>query len=165
MILIHTRFRNIGSLCCCFSFPDSSIGKESTCNAGDPGSIPGWGRSAGEGIGYPLQYSWASLVANLVMNLPAMWETWVPSLGWEDLLEKGKATHSNILAWKITWTEEPPPSMGFFREEYKNGLSFPSLGDLPNPGMEPRSPTLQADSLLFEPPGKPQVGFLLEDNG
>ena len=58
-------------------FPDSSVGKESTCNAGDPGSIPGSGRSTGEGIGYPLQYSWASLVAQLVKNLPAMWETWV----------------------------------------------------------------------------------------
>ena len=52
-------------------------GKESTCNAGDPGSIPGSGRSTGEGIGYPLQYSWASLVAQLVKNLPVMWETWV----------------------------------------------------------------------------------------
>ena len=58
-------------------FLDNSIGKEFTCNAGDPGSIPGLGRSAGEGIGYPLQYSWASLVAQLVKNLPAMWETWV----------------------------------------------------------------------------------------
>ena len=56
--------------------------------------IPGSGRSTGEGIGYPLQYSWDSLVAKLVKNLPAMWETWVRSLGWEDLLEKGKATHS-----------------------------------------------------------------------
>ena len=56
-------------------FPDSSIGKESTCNAGDPGSIPGSGRSAGEGIGCLLQYSWASLVAQLVKNPPAMWET------------------------------------------------------------------------------------------
>ena len=55
-------------------FPDSSVGKESTCNAGDPGSIPGSGRLAGEGIGYPLQYSWASLVAQLVKNLPAMQE-------------------------------------------------------------------------------------------
>ena len=78
-------------------FPHSSVGKESTCNAGDPGSIPGSGRSAGEGIGYPLQYSWASLVAQLVKNKPAMWETWVQSLGWEDPLEKGKATHSSIL--------------------------------------------------------------------
>ena len=60
-------------------FPGSSAGKESTCNAGDPGSIPGSGRSAGEGIGYPLQYSWASLVAQLVNNTPAMWETWVRS--------------------------------------------------------------------------------------
>ena len=73
-------------------FPDSSVGKKSTCNAGDPGSIPGSGRSPGEGIGYPLQYSWASLVAHLVKNLLAMWETWVRSLSWEDPLEKGKAT-------------------------------------------------------------------------
>ena len=58
-------------------FPDSSAGKESACNAEDPGSILGLGRSAGEGIGYPLHYSWASLVAQLVKNLPAVWETWV----------------------------------------------------------------------------------------
>ena len=58
-------------------FPDSSVGKKSSCNAGDPGSIPGSGRSAGEGLGYRFQYSWASLVAQLVKNLPAMWETWV----------------------------------------------------------------------------------------
>ena len=67
-------------------FPDSSVSKESACNAGDPSSIPGLGRSAGEGIGYPLQYSWASLVAQLVKNLPAMQETWVQSLGWKDTL-------------------------------------------------------------------------------
>ena len=60
-------------------FPDSSVGKESACNAGDSGLLPGWERSAEEGIGYPLQYSWASLVAQLVNNLPAMWETWVHS--------------------------------------------------------------------------------------
>ena len=58
-------------------FPHCSVGKESACNAGDPSLIPGLGRSAGEGIGYSLQYSWASLVAQLVKNLPAMWETWV----------------------------------------------------------------------------------------
>ena len=85
-------------------FLDSSFGKESACNARDSSSIPGLGRSAGEGIGYPLQYSWASLVAQLVKNPPAMWETWVWSLGWEDPLEKGKATHSSILAWRIPWT-------------------------------------------------------------
>ena len=85
-------------------FPDSSVGKESTCNAGDPGSIPGLGRPTGEGIGYPFQYSWVSLVAQLVKNLPAMQETWVRSLGWGDPLEKGKATYSSILAWRIPWT-------------------------------------------------------------
>ena len=85
-------------------FPDSSVGKEFACNAGDPGSIPGSRRSAREGIDYPLQYSWASLVAQLVKNLPAMRQTWVPSLGWEDSLEKGKATHSSILVWRIPWT-------------------------------------------------------------
>ena len=62
-------------------FLHSSVGKESTCNAGDPSSIPGLGRSTGEGIGYPLQYSGASLVAYLVKNLPAMQKTWVRSLG------------------------------------------------------------------------------------
>ena len=79
-------------------FPHGSDGKESACDTGDPGLIPGLGRSAGEGIGYPLQYSWASLVAQLVKNPPAMWEIWVQSLDWEDPLEKGKATHSSILA-------------------------------------------------------------------
>ena len=85
-------------------FPDSSVGKESACNAEDPGLIPGLGRSAGEGIGYPLQYSWASLAVQLVKNLATVWETWVRSLGWDDPLEKGKATHSSILAWRIPWT-------------------------------------------------------------
>ena len=82
-------------------------GKESACNTGNPGSIPGSGRSPEEGIGYPLWYSWASLVAQMVKNPPAMQETWVRSLGWEDPLEEGTATHSSILAWKIPWTEEP----------------------------------------------------------
>ena len=58
-------------------FPDSSVGKESICNVADPGSIPGSGRSLGEGMGYLLQYSWASLLTQLVKNVPAMWETWV----------------------------------------------------------------------------------------
>ena len=83
------------------NFLDSSVGKESACNAGDPSLIPGSGRIPGEGIGYPLQYSWASLWAQLVKNPPAMQETWVRFLGWEDPLEKGKATHSSILAWRI----------------------------------------------------------------
>ena len=79
-------------------FPDSSVGKESASNPGDPSSIPGSGRSPGEGISYPFQYSWASLVAQQIKNLPAVWETWDLSLGWEDPLEKGKTTHSSILA-------------------------------------------------------------------
>ena len=80
-------------------FPHSSVGKESTCNAGDPSSIPGSGKSPGEGLGYLLQYSWTSLVAQLVKNPPAMWETWVWSLSWQDPLEKWKSTHSSILDW------------------------------------------------------------------
>ena len=71
-------------------FPNSSAGKESACNAGNPGS----GRSPVEGTGYPLQCSWASPVAQMVKNQPAMWETWVPSLSWEDPLEEG-------IAWRI----------------------------------------------------------------
>ena len=88
-------------------FPDSSVGKEFTCNAGDLNLIPELGRSPGEGIGYPLRCSWASLVAQLVKNPPVMREAWVWSLGWEDLLEKGRSIYSSILAWRIPWTEEP----------------------------------------------------------
>ena len=88
-------------------FPGSSAGKESTCNAGDPSLIPGLGRSPEDVIGYPLQYSWASLVAQMVENSPAMWETCVQPLGWEDPLEEGMAAHSSILAVRIPWTEEP----------------------------------------------------------
>ena len=75
-------------------FPHSSVGKESACNVGDPSLIPGSGRSPGEGIGYPLQYSWASLVAQLVKNPPAMWETSVRSL-------VGK------ILWRTKWRPTP----------------------------------------------------------
>ena len=75
-----------------------SAGKESAWEAGDPGSIPGLGRSSGEWIGDPLQYSWASLMAQLIKNPTATWETWDQSLPREDPLEKGKATNSSILA-------------------------------------------------------------------
>ena len=85
-------------------FPDSSVGKEFVCKPRDPGLIPWSGRSTGEGIVYPLQYSWASLAAQLVKNLTVMRETCIRSLGWEDPLEKGRATHSSILAWRIPWT-------------------------------------------------------------
>ena len=92
---------------------DSSVGKESNCNAGDPGSIPGLGRSAGEGIGYPLQCSWASLVAQLVKNPPAMRETWVRSLGLED-----------PWVWKIPWRREWPLTLVICPGEF-HGLYSP----------------------------------------
>ena len=96
-------------------FPGGSDGKESACNAGDPGSIPGSGRSPGEGNGNSLQYS---------------------------RLENPTA-------------EEPGglPSLGFSRQEYWSGLPFPSPGDLPDPGIEPGSPALEADALTSEPLG------------
>ena len=93
----------------CFRFPytlgetgfsGSSAGKESACSAGDPSLIPGSGRSLEKGC--LLQYSWASLVAQMVKNLPKVRETWVRSLGWEDLLEEGMANYSSILAWRIS---------------------------------------------------------------
>ena len=68
------------------------VSRKGCGNAGDPSSIPGLGRSPEEGIGYPLQYSWASLVAQMAKNPPAVWETWLQSLGWEDPLEEGMAT-------------------------------------------------------------------------
>ena len=79
--------------------------------AGDPGSIPELGRSAREVVGYPLQYSCASLVAQIVKNLPTMWEILAQSLSWEDPLEKRTATHSSILVWRLSWAEGPggPP--------------------------------------------------------
>ena len=107
-------------------FPDSSVGKESTCSAGDPGSIPGSGSYTGEGIGYPLQYSQASLVAQLVKNSPAMRETWVGSLGWEDPLEKGKTP---------AFLDFPCGSAGkeFTCNEGDHG-SIPGLGRSPGEG-------------------------------
>ena len=88
-----------------------------------------------------------------------MQETGIRSLGQEYPLEKGMATHSSILACKISWAEELGglQSIGFSRQEYWNGLPFPSPGDLPDPGMEPGSSALQADSFLLEPPQSPLV--------
>ena len=111
-------------------FPDSSAGKESSCNAGDPSSIPGSGRSAGEGIGYPLQYSWASLVAQLVKNLPTMQETWVWSLGWEDL-EKGKAIRTPVF-WPGEF-HELYSSWGFKESDTTEQLSLKTSRQLSVP--------------------------------
>ena len=91
-------------------FPGSSAGKKYVCNAGDPSSVPGSERSPGERIGNPLQYSWASLVAQSVKNPSVMRGTWVQSLAWEDPLEGGMATHSSIPAWRISMTEVPSGS-------------------------------------------------------
>ena len=114
-------------------FPHSSVGKESACNAGDPCSIPGSGRSPGEGIGYPLQYSFTSFGAQLVMNTPAVWETWVLSLGWEDPLEKGKATPSSILAWRIPyspWGRKESDPTERLKKKHTNPLSIHLLKDI-----------------------------------
>ena len=81
------------------------MGKEYAYNAGDPSSIPGSRRSTGEGMDSPLQYSWPSLVAQLVKNPPAVQETWVQSLGWEYPLEKGKGTHC-ISGYLVFWPKE-----------------------------------------------------------
>ena len=111
-------------------FPDSSVGKESACNAGGPSPVPGSGRSAGEGIGYPLQHPWASLVAQLGKDLPAMQETWVRSLGWEDLLEMGTATHSSILPGEFRELYSPRGRNELdMTERLSLSLSLPS--DLP----------------------------------
>ena len=85
-------------------FLSSSAGKESTYNAGDLSSIPGSGRFSGEGIGYPLQYSWASLVAQLVKKKSACNAGDLGSIPGLGHLEKGTTTHSSILAWRIPWT-------------------------------------------------------------
>ena len=96
------------------------------CNVEDPSLIPWLEGSLGEGKGYPFLYSWASLVAQLVKNLPTMWETWVQSLGWEDPLEKGTATHSSVFAWRIPRTEEPGrlPVQGVTESDMTEWLSL-----------------------------------------
>ena len=96
---VHCLFYSLCSSV--FGFPGSSTGKEYACNVGDSGLILESGSSSGERIGYPFQYSWAFLVAQMVKNLPAMQETWVRSLGWEDPLAEDMATYSSILAWRI----------------------------------------------------------------
>ena len=91
-----------------WGFPDSSVGKESACNAGDPSLIPGSGRPPGEGIGYPLTPVFLGFPGGSgSTESPTMWETQVRSLGQEDPLDKRMAPHSNILAWRIPWTEKP----------------------------------------------------------
>ena len=106
-------------------FPDTSVGKKFSWSSGDFGLIPRSGRSLGEEIVYPHQYSWASLVAQPVKNLAAMQETWVRPLGWEDPLEKGTAAHSSIL----TLTIHNIQSMGLQRVGH-NWVTFTSVHSL-----------------------------------
>ena len=113
-------------------FPGSSAGKKYVCNAGDPSSVPGSERSPGERIGNPLQYSWASLVAQSVKNPSVMRGTWVQSLAWEDPLEKVTATYSSILAWRIPWGCKDPgfsalPSGSLGQELLNNWHSTKSM--------------------------------------
>ena len=159
MMIIETRL------------PLGLSGEESTCGAGDTGSIPGSGRSPGGGNGSPLQHSclenpmageaWRTTVRMVTKSdTTEGLSTWWP-------LKQGRARV--VLKWKwkcsslsrarlfvtlciVVW--QPPLSLGFSRQEYWGGLLCPPPGDLPNPGIEPRSPTLQADSLPSEPPGK-----------
>ena len=119
-------------------FTGSSAGEEFACNAGDSGSIPGSGRSPGEGIGYPLQYSWASLEAQMVKNPPAMQETWVRSLGWADPLEEGMATHSSILAWRISWTEEPGGLQSMRSQRVRHNWVTKHSREWNSPGVTPQ---------------------------
>ena len=90
-----------------WGFPYSSAGEEPSCNAGDPSLIPGMGRSPGEGIGYPLQYTWASLVAQMVKNLPALSKTWALSLGWKIPWRRSWQLTPVFLPGEFPWTEEP----------------------------------------------------------
>ena len=84
--------------------PGSSAGKESACNTGDSSSIPLLWRSVGEGIGYPLQYSWASLVAQLAKNLPAVQDTWVQSLGWEGYPKEVNGLHTQVNSYPLQYS-------------------------------------------------------------
>ena len=106
IIFVNIYVFNIGAPKCKLialkGFPDGSVGKESTCNEGDPGSIPGSRSYLREGIRYPLQYSWVFPVAQMVKNLPAMREIWFQSLGWEDPLEEGMTT-----PLQYSWLENP----------------------------------------------------------
>ena len=113
----------LGKCIMTYGLPWCSAGKESTCNAGDPDSIPGSGRSPGERIGYPLQYSWASLVAQTVKNPPAIKETWVQFLGWEDPLERAWQPTPVFLPGESPRTEEPGGLQSMGSQKVRHGLA------------------------------------------
>ena len=137
--------------------------------SGDPGMIPEPGKSAGEGMGYPLQYFWASLVAQLVKNPLAVWETWVRSLGWKDPLEKGKATHSSFLAWRIPWSpwglKEWPRLNDFHFHTYLYIHFFLRFFSLPRPTHPWGILFLYITSLEKESQDFPPLCFCLASSG
>ena len=139
-------------------FPCGSAGKESACNVGDLSSIPGLGRSPGEGKGYPLQYSGLEksmdCIVHGVINSGTLFATFTFKMGLMLLLSH--FIRVQLCATPQTAAHQAPLSMGFSRQEYWSGQPFPSPGHLPNPGIKPRSPALQEDSLPSEPPGKPK---------
>ena len=161
----------------CWGFPHSSVGKESACNAGNPGSIPGSETSAGDGIGYPLQSSWASPVAQLVKNPPAMWETWVRFLGWEDPLvlqvhrvAESDTTESLSLSLYFHFScsvvsdsdliglYSPGSSVhGIFQGRIVEWVATSFLGYLPDPEIEPCLLHWPAGSLPQSHLGNPQI--------
>ena len=152
-------------------FPGGPAGKESSCNMGDLGSIPRLGRSSGEGNSYPLQYSGLENSMNCIVHGVAKSQTqldgfhftlhWTSWTNWAKLLKRFVSFLSSVCVshvwlfvtlWTVAW--QALLSAEFSRQEYWNGLPCPPPGDLPDPGIKPGSLSLQADSLLSEPPGK-----------
>ena len=130
------------------SFPDSSVGKESACNAGDPCSISGSGRSPGEGIGYPLQHSQASLAVQLVKQYGRPgFSPWVGKIP----RRREKPSTPVFLPREFHGLYSPWGCKEFSRPEQWSRQPFPSPGNLPNPAIEAMSPALQVDSLPAEP--------------
>ena len=146
--------------------PGSSNGEESTCNAVDLGSIPGLGRFPRERNGHLFQYSclenpmdrgtWQATFHGVTESDMMEWLTLSHLLGWK-WSEVKSLSHVRLFVTPWTVAHQASPSMGFSRQEYWSGLPFPSPGDLPHLGIEPRSPALKADALLSEPPGKSKM--------
>ena len=134
-------------------FPCGSAGKESACNAGDLGLIPGLERSPGEETGYPLQYF--CLENSMGCTVHGAATSWTRPSDFYFHVKVKSLSPVQLFATPWTVAYQAPLSMGFSRQECWSGLPFPSSRDLPDPGIEPRSPTLHADALPSEPPGKP----------
>ena len=150
------------------TFPDSSAGKESACNAGDPGSISGLGRSPGGGHGNPLQCSclenskdrgaWQATVHGVAKNRTRLKHSISGEQQRDSVIHTCVLSHSVVFhSLQPSWAaaHKAPLSLGFSRQEYCHGLPFPSLGDLPKPEIKFGSPALAGRFFTTEPPGKP----------